>query len=554
MYFASILSQYARDHTGVVVASVLFMVMMPMNDVLLPHLFGQLVESIRTNTNFMRVFTAIVITMVVVQLGAIMSDWHDTHMNPHFQSYVRNAMLNTLFDKHRNAYEDVSVGHLIATFIKAPNVMLTWFARCKDHLIPFVLVFLSASAYFMYHDVLMGVCVIALIVMMGVIMVSSPRSCMARSNDKAQLYSVLQDEIDDVIRNLMSVFTSNASDSEIDRLARYDGDHIEASHDTMTCAVKYKMLAFPLVIGFFVFFILRCNFLVQRGSMAIATFVTLLMMINSMMNNMLWIIDIIRDLVFDSGFIVHAQNQMSDIAKPSSGAEPPSPASPSEPPPHADGIGLHHVTFSYSSDSDVQPILQDVSMHFSPGDMTAITGPIGTGKSTITKLLERLNVPNEGDLYVDGQWYSQISTEAVRAKVGYVPQQPTLFNRSIYDNVRYGTTKTEADVDALADQLGVREGLPDMGTSVGKNGSHLSGGQRQLVWCMRTLLNEPEVIVLDEPTASMDEPTKKTLMRMLVRAQAQDKRRIVILVTHDDYVIQMVPHVVSLKAKHAKQA
>lgn len=553
MYFVSILHRYAADNPWWVTVSLLFMAMMPLNDVLLPHLFGQLVEAIRTNTNFTRVFLYILATLTVVQVGALLSDWHDTRMHPHFQSFVRNAMLSTLFEKHQNAYEDVSVGRLITMFIKAPGVVLTWFARFKDHIIPFAVVFASAAAYFLYHDALLGACIIVVIGLLGAIMVSSPRSCVGRSNDKAKLYGVLQDEIDDVMRNLMSIFTSNWSGREIDRLATFDGEHLEASRDTMACAVKYKVLAFPLVVGFFTIFMLRCNHLVQSGRMKIAVFVSLLLIVNSMMNYMMWIIDIIRDIVFDTGFLVHAQDQMSSIADaapaaPGAGAAPRTP----DRPPHPDGVGLAHVTFAYSASA--APVLDDVSMHFAPGEMAAITGPIGTGKSTITKLLEKLNVPDAGDVYLDGAWYAELSTEEVRAKVGYVPQQPILFNRSIYDNVMYGTSKTRADVDALAAELGVGGEFPDMGASVGKNGSQLSGGQRQLVWCMRTILREPEVIVLDEPTASMDDATKKTLMRMLRAAQARDRRRIVIVVTHDEFVLNVVPRVVTLAAAAAAAA
>ena len=543
MYLFNLLVEYGVNNMWVFAITLMFMLIIPLNDLLLPHLFGQLVEKIRTNSGFMHTFVLIVIVLVMVHGGALLSDMHDSVNASQLTSFVRQSLLTTVFEKHSSSIDDVSIGHFLSTLLKLPNVLLTWFSKFKDHLIPSALVFVGAIVYFGVHDLLLGVILLVTCVLVGIIMVASPRTCMQSSVAKSQHFSALHDEVDDIIRNMLPIFTHGSVSDEFDRLKEYDSHYRAASQSTMMCAVRYKLMAMPLVIGFFMLFMYRSHHLVQTGRMTTATFVALLIITISMTNNLWWCVDIVRDIVYDSGFLADSNTTFSAME---ATVSEPSSVHHDGPPPA--GLGLDHASFTYPG-SD--PILTDVSLRFEADEVVAITGPVGSGKSTITKLLTKLQVPSQGDLYVDGRWYSDMTAQEVRTLIGYVPQQPVLFNRSVYENILYGTEGvTTADVDRLLEAVGMDrefEGLPDgLHTDVGKNGSKLSGGQRQLVWCLRTFLKKTRYVVMDEPTASLNEGSKNILFRLIA---AVKKDKTIVIVTHDPSVLDHVQRVVALPGK-----
>jgi ABC-type multidrug transport system fused ATPase/permease subunit len=138
----------------------------------------------------------------------------------------------------------------------------------------------------------------------------------------------------------------------------------------------------------------------------------------------------------------------------------------------------------------------------------------------------------------------------IKKRIGYVPQHSQLFNRTVYENIIYGhegmySRKDIENIIAKMDLAKEFASLADgIDTRVGKNGQMLSGGQRQLVWCLRVLLQRPDVVVMDEPTASLDEESKHTLWRMLKMLM---RGKTVIIVTHDEFVKRIATRTIHIQ-------
>lgn len=188
------------------------------------------------------------------------------------------------------------------------------------------------------------------------------------------------------------------------------------------------------------------------------------------------------------------------------------------------------VDFRYEEDDEWT--VRDVSFGANPGETVALVGPTGAGKSTLLKLLMRLYDVSDGAIRVDGHDVRSVTMRSLRSSVGYVSQDPFLFDGTVAENVRYGRfdASDEAVVEAAkaAEAHGFIENLADgYDTRVGERGVKLSGGQRQRLSIARTVLQDPDVLVFDEATSAVDTETELLIQRSLDRL-AEDRTTFVI--------------------------
>lgn len=181
------------------------------------------------------------------------------------------------------------------------------------------------------------------------------------------------------------------------------------------------------------------------------------------------------------------------------------------------GVELDQVSFSYGAAARA---LDGVSVVIAPGTRVAVVGETGSGKSTFAKLLVRLDLPDDGEIRLDGLPIADVAPDSRRASVRLVPQDGFLFSTSVAENVRYGRpAATDAEVEDAFERLGLEwwlSRLPSgLETEVGPRGENLSVGERQLVALARAQLADPGLLVLDEATSAVDPDTERALSHAL---------------------------------------
>jgi putative ABC transport system ATP-binding protein len=201
---------------------------------------------------------------------------------------------------------------------------------------------------------------------------------------------------------------------------------------------------------------------------------------------------------------------------------PPEPAHPVTLPPGRLGIGIENVTFSYRSrsDEDEPPVLVDITAQIPAGQQVAIVGETGSGKTTLGRLIARFADPTVGILRLGGVPLTAVANDELRTRLVVVPQEPFLFDGTIAANLGFARPMLSVpDLEGavvgldLSDWL---ETLPDgLFTQVGQRGAQLSAGERQLVALVRASLVDPDVLVLDEATSSVDALTEVRIGRAL---------------------------------------
>ena len=205
--------------------------------------------------------------------------------------------------------------------------------------------------------------------------------------------------------------------------------------------------------------------------------------------------------------------------------------------PRAQGdIAIEHVSFAYSGE---RPALEDVSVEIPAGKRLALTGPSGAGKSTLSALIARFYDPTEGRVLIDGRDARDCSLAWLRDQVAVVLQDTVLFTGSVRENIAYGVDATDEEIVDAAKAAAAHEfirRLPDgYDTQLGPQGVGLSGGQRQRIGIARTLLRNPPIIILDEPTTALDRESEAQVLEGLDRLM---RGRTCILITHSPRLVR----------------
>lgn len=175
-------------------------------------------------------------------------------------------------------------------------------------------------------------------------------------------------------------------------------------------------------------------------------------------------------------------------------------------------------------------IVQDVSLEVRRGELLGLVGPSGSGKSSLLRLLNRLDEPTSGTVFLAGQDYRQVAPRELRRRIGMVTQRPFLFPGDVAANLRFGPMQrdgslSEGEIAGLLQHVG----LPGFAA---RNVANLSGGEQQRVSLARALANRPEILLLDEPTSALDERAKAGIEELIRNLVSTDGYTIV-LVTHD---------------------
>ena len=208
-------------------------------------------------------------------------------------------------------------------------------------------------------------------------------------------------------------------------------------------------------------------------------------------------------------------------------------------------IAAEHVSFTYDAR---QPVLTDVSFGSKPGELVAIVGPTGAGKTTVMNLLHRFYDPTAGRITVDGIDLRQVTLESWYRQIALVPQETILFGGTILDNIRYGnrdaTEEAVKDASRAAYAHDFIMGFPDQyQTLVGEKGINLSGGQRQRIAIARAVLKNPRILLLDEATSSLDTESERLVQEALEHLM---KGRTTVVIAHRLTTIQRADRILVL--------
>jgi len=525
-----LLITYAKQHPWLLVLNVCFMVFVPFNEILLPHLYGRVVNAIQKMSGVEMILAITIGAVIITQIGYVLRDKLNEYFIPSFDTFLKVELVDKILDKYNKNFSNLTTGDLIYRLTIAPEIIILWFTWLNDFILPYLATFLIALVVFLRFDWMVGLAFLAFVCILVLVFTRAPGSCKDVAIGHANGMATFHEHLEEIINNMISIYSTGTQKEEIGRITELAHNRYFANYPLAArCARKYKFVMIPMLAVLLVVVVMRSKWLVGQKKKKPGDFVSAFFVLTSMLSSIMWMIEAIKYGVFDLGVLTSVDDIIKMTAKDDKVRE----KMPGRPP-EGYALGMVGVSFGYGK----KKTFENYSVGFERGQRTVIVGPVGKGKSTLLKLLLGFHVPDKGDVFLGDKWYSELELTEVRKRVGYIPQHPILFNNTVLFNVRYGNEHmTEEEVATFIKSVGLADKLEHgANTRVGKGGLNLSGGQRQLVWCLRVMLQNPEVLIMDEPTASMDDATKDLLLDMMNRMM---EGKTVVFVSHDPYLIKM---------------
>jgi ABC-type multidrug transport system fused ATPase/permease subunit len=493
----------------------------PLVGVVMPRYIGPFVQGVKTGKPVLNIAVSIVVIALVIGAMTFGLDKMDAYFIPKLQGFIRRELILSVINQYSENYHDPEVGKLLTQISSLPSIVREMFKNIRTILLPISLTLFVAMIYFTSINKWLGLIAATGYGMMFVITVYFGKDSFQKAIFLAEAREQFYEEITDMFSNMLTIFASNAEDFEIKRFDEIQSKFNVYLRNVMTSSNTFGYV-YAIVYGIvFAFMAIVIFGLYKKKQLSESQIVSAFMVLLFVTKSLGGVTQHLRDFIYNFGALTRTNMAIQDIQK--------------------GGVLTQKVSGEIIiKDLVVQrddfklniPILNIKSL-----DHIVITGQIGSGKSILIKTLMKLT-KYTGLVSYGPHDLKDLNGVSIRKQIGFIPQQPRMFNRSIADNIIYGTKKTRIDLQKLFDDM-KKIGFTalksdDIDRFAGKNGDNISGGQRQMVSLMRLILTDDPIIILDEPTAALDKNTGEQV-RMLIKALIKGKTAII--VSHDSLLI-----------------
>ena len=510
---------YYRPYSGKVALGLLFVVVSSAAASVVPWLLGIAVDGMRSSEPLRRVVWPAIGMVGVALLAGALRYWMRELING-VSRYIENDLRNDLF-RHLTILDAgyfgrVRTGELMARFTNDLSAVRMAVGPAIMYLTNTIVGGIFALAFMLRIDVTLTVLALLPMALLPAVIARMGRAIHDRFEAVQEHFGKLTTLAQENLAGVRVVRAYRQEDPEIERFRKLSEEYVAKN---MSVARLYGVMhpTTGLLAGLGAVVVLGLGgALVLRGTISVGSFIAFgfyLGMLTWPLIALGWVINLFQRGAASFGRLAEILDAVpAVVSAPTVRSLPPGGAGRS--------VEFRNVSFHYPTSPGRSPrwVLRDVSFTVPAGSTLGVVGATGSGKSALMDLIPRLYDPQEGEIFVDGVPVSELDLAALRAEVGYVPQESFLFGDTIAANLRYGgSTEDAARWAATVSQLDstIRDFPGGYETLLGERGINLSGGQKQRAALARALARRPRIVLLDDSLSAVDTHTEAEILRSL---------------------------------------
>lgn len=510
---------------------ILTFIYIPISKLGLPHIYGKFISNLKSkkiNLNKKLLFS-LIITWALIQGLKLLSNYYEYKTLPIFQNTVRNHILEKVLSKYETDYEELKVGDIISKIMGTPRIFTDIFWLFKDFLFRNIIIVVSAFFYLYKHNKSLSLVFLFCMLVIFLVSYMFNKSCKQTVVEYTKVNDDIHEEIADTVSNIMSIYVSKKKDDELDRFNKFGNYYIKKTQNLRGCYRKYKLIYTVVFIAIFIILNYYTLYLYNKKSITSSAIISIFIINYTILTDFMVIYNNTKQFLYLDANLNVLTKYLTSL-KTNSRLN-------NEKINEKDKISLIVKNLNFSIED--KKILSNISFDFNlnkNNEKLLIMGHIGSGKSSLAKILVKLYSNYSGSIKLNNQELKNIHIKDVRSYINYIPQHPKLFNRTLFENITYGNKNaSKNDINNILDKLDIHDVKIKfnkfMDKKVGKEGSKLSGGQKQIVFLLRAILMNSSMLIIDEPSASMDDLSKEKLINFF-KTYFKDKG--LIIISHDE--------------------
>ena len=501
----------------------------PIIFIYIPEYYGKVINSFKDKSQTLFMFyVKLLIGLYIFEWILDLSIMGVTYfITPKFTEYATGTIFEFIIDHYENDFENISMGEILSKIIRLPDILFSYIDIFKNEVLKYGFVFISGFIHF-YSVSKISFLTYGLFVIMNYLYVYILYYAFKKYEEKTnKLQDEMYEALIDCMNNMATIYTFNQEEYEKSRFYK----SVFVDYKKVLFATKGVYLKGSLIWGVAtVLMFIIMNYIIYNDYLKknitseklVSTFVITFSIIRlfDTAQRSAYNLSHIQGQIIDSERFF---NQISKVNKSNKTVDTT----------FKNGdIVIKNVYHKYADDF----VLENINIEIKQGEKIAFVGQIGSGKSTLVKIIMGFQQLKMGDITICGNSINKIANKDLRDNIFYIPQKPKLFNRTLYENIVYGIKKPPSKEEIL-NILGdleledIKKEFGDrMDIKAGIEGNKLSGGQRQIVWLLRAFFRVSRVLIMDEPTASLDPANKQKMIHVIKKLTIG---KTLIIVSHD---------------------
>lgn len=525
-------TSFVKDNWQLYILYLVTLISLPLQSIAMPHYYGEVINSLKDN-NLVRskyLFGVLLGIWILIQAFSIGISYVDNYIWPKFHAYIRQFFFGLIVDRYNQNYQELEIGSILTKLIKLPWILDDISNQIQRFLLTNIILIVSNFIYLYRNHYSLGLIYLGCIAVVFIMSRLYFNTCNSNIKKVEQNYDNCHEEIEDTLQNLLSIYTSKKIPDEKKRIEDINEVTRGEQYNAGICNRKFRIY-FSIVN---VFLFLALNYVAYRlftkGKIKVASLVSIFILNYTILGSLISLYDSAKDFMNVKSHVELIENFIDELPNIDTSKQTKTIPNPEK------GLDIIFKDIEYTHASAKEKLFDKLNLRIKPFEKVAVCGGTGSGKSSASALISRLQIYQGGNIFINGVPVTEIEINNLRKEIIYIPQRPRLFNRTLRDNLTYGLPPeiTAEHILKFMKDNGFNElekiFEKRMDEKVGKNGGHFSGGQQGMIWFLRAAMQNAKLIICDEVSAALD-PKSRQQIKKMIDIMAKDKA--VIVITHD---------------------